>query len=74
MHYSSLVNLPRLNHLQISLPLGMCVALSMVGVLSLIGGPKRAEIGTRSRKDSLLLASPGELCFIPRCGTTVGLG
>ena len=56
MQSSALVHLPRLKSLQISLPLEVCVALSIVVAFDLTGGPKRAEIGALSRKGRLLLA------------------
>ena len=68
MQSSALVHLPRLKRLQISLPVEVCVALSIVVVFGLTGGPKRAVIGALSRKalDRLLLGLV--------CGHTLPLG
>ena len=66
-----LVHSPRLKRLQISLPLGKCVALSVVGVLGLTGGPKRAAIGTRSQKDWLVLFPPDRLFPVLKCEATL---
>ena len=43
------------------LPLGMCVAPSMVGALGLTGGPRRSVMGTLSQKDRLLPVPPNRL-------------
>ena len=79
MQSSPLVHLPKLKRLQISLPLEVCCSVNSGGVtmLGLTGRPKRAAIGTLSRKERLLLVPPDGLYPVLGCGTRlllVGLG
>ena len=74
MQSSALVHFPRLKRLQISLPLEVCVALSVVVVFGLTGGPKRAVIGALSRKGRLLLVALDRLLLELVCGYTLLLG